>query len=304
MSRRKPVVKGNKVSYKLGFWPDGPFDHEVPVLRITDPSGKKLQAVLFGYACRGRTPPGRMIYGGFAGFARDFLRKEYPGAVFLFMTGCGGDQNPFTREGSYDDFRAMGRELAQTVNKCIQGKLRPINGPLTLALEPVTLVCEEAPSQETLEEWKEVKNREGRARAAALLDQLKQTGKISTEYAVPIQVIRFGQDLLMIALPGEPVVDYSLQFKKAFASKIPTWVAGFCNDSVDRLPTLKILREGGDEGGKHIEENSLVLSGPFDETVEKRIVQKVHELVEKTATTITETSRNGFLLPLPFLWFL
>ena len=34
--------------------PDGPVDHTVPVLKISDPAGK-LQAILFGYACHNTT---------------------------------------------------------------------------------------------------------------------------------------------------------------------------------------------------------------------------------------------------------
>ena len=279
---------------KRTFWPEGPTEHDVPVLRVSDRSGKKLLAVLFGYACQGRTFEGSMIYGGVAGFARDFLREKHPKSVFLFLNGCGGDQYPYTEKDTFDEFRKLGRELAQVVEECTRKASRPVKGPLALVLEPVSLSCEKALPRRTLINWEKEQRGSRRARAKALLDQLQQHGKISTECSVPIQVVQFDHDLLMIALPSEPMADYSLRFKETFGSKIPTWVAGFCNVSVGRLPTLNAQQgeegEGGDDGDSAIKNFSLVLSGPFDETVEQRIVQKVHELVKKTAVRAGESS--------------
>jgi hypothetical protein len=66
-------------------------------------------------------------------------------------------------------------------------------------------------------------------------------------YPYPVQAWRFGESQLLITLGGEPVVDYSLKFKRQFGSD--TWVAGYCNDVMTYIPSLRVLKEGGYEGG-------------------------------------------------------
>ncbi|HID22886.1 MAG TPA: hypothetical protein EYP14_10875, partial [Planctomycetaceae bacterium] len=50
MNRRLPTERGVRNSPN----PDGPVDHDVPVLQVKSPAGK-LRAVLFGYACHATT---------------------------------------------------------------------------------------------------------------------------------------------------------------------------------------------------------------------------------------------------------
>jgi hypothetical protein len=64
MNRRLPVEK----TFRNSPNPEGPVDHDVPVLRVTDPEGK-LRAVLFGYACHNTTLPFYQWCGDYAGFA-------------------------------------------------------------------------------------------------------------------------------------------------------------------------------------------------------------------------------------------
>ena len=35
--------------------------------------------------------------GDYAGFAQQYLQEDHPGVTALFLTGCGGDQNPYPR---------------------------------------------------------------------------------------------------------------------------------------------------------------------------------------------------------------
>ena len=48
-----------------------------------------------------------------------------------------------------------------------------------------------------------------------------------------------------IALGGEVVVDYALRLKKELG---PVWVAGYANDVMAYIPSLRVLKEGGYEG--------------------------------------------------------
>lgn len=56
-----------------------------------------------------------------------------------------------------------------------------------------------------------------------------------------MQAWKFGDRQLLITLGGEPVVDYALKFKQEFGPQ--TWVAGYCNDVMTYIPSLRVLRE-------------------------------------------------------------
>jgi hypothetical protein len=77
--------------------------------------------------------------------------------------------------------------------------------------------------------------------ASRLLDEMK-AGKTSIRtYSYPLQAWRFGGKQLLLTLGGEPVVDYSLKFKRTFGQQ--TWVAGYCNDVMTYIPSLRVLNE-------------------------------------------------------------
>ena len=82
----------------------------------------------------------------------------------------------------------------------------------------------------------------------------------------------------MVALAGEVVVDYSLRLKAELAGP-PVWVAGYCNDVLGYIPSLRVLQEGGYEGGDAM--RGTTFPGPFAPSIEKLIVDKVHELVKR-----------------------
>lgn len=90
-----------------------------------------------------------------------------------------------------------------------------------------------------------------------------------------MQVVRFGGDLTLVAIGGEVVVDYSLRLKRELAGPA-VWVAGYSNDVFTYVPSLRVLKEGGYEGGQATVWGSL--PGPFAESIEERIVGKVLEL--------------------------
>ncbi len=94
-----------------------------------------------------------------------------------------------------------------------------------------------------------------------------------------MQVLQFGEDLTLVALAGEVVVDYSLRLKRELAGPSTVWVAGYCNDVFAYIPSLRVLREGGYEGASAMRYTSL--PGPFNESVEERIITRVHEVVRR-----------------------
>jgi len=261
--------------------PDGPVDHDVPVLRIDDPEGKLL-AVLFGYACHCTTLSFYQYCGDYAGFAQEYIEQAHPGTTAMFMAGCGGDQNPYPRGGpnTLDYCMQHGRALANGVEAALAPRARPVSGPIRAAIETVMLEFAPLPSREQLEASAKSENKYERRHAQVLLEELEKNGKIRTTYPYLVQVVRFGEDLTMVALAGEVVVDYSLRLKSELPGRA-VWVAAYSNDVFGYIPSVRVLKEGGYEAGDAMLYTDL--PGPFAPSVEEWIIAKVHELVERTA---------------------
>ena len=277
MNRRLPTKNGVINSP----YPDGPVDHEVPVLKVLGEDGQ-LRAVLFGYACHNTALSFYQFCGDYAGYAQEYLEAAHPDVTCLFMMGCGGDQNPYPRR-TLDLAKQHGRALANAVETALEVRQpRPVNGPLRFALDDVELQFEK-PTQESLQEQAGSGNKYQRRHGERLLAELKENGEIQTEYAFPVQAIQFGTDLTLVALPGEVVVDYSLRLKSELSATETdgpkVWVAGYSNHVFGYLPSKRVLREGRYEGG-----GAMIYSaypGPFADSVEDRVIGKAKELVRK-----------------------
>ena len=266
--------------------PDGPVDHDVPVLRIDSPDDK-LRAVLFGYACHCTTLSFYQYCGDYAGFAQEYIEQAHPGTTALFVAGCGGDQNPYPRGGpnTLDYCMQHGRALANGVEAALAPQARPVAGPIRAALDTVILEFAEVPTKEKLQEQARSTDKYVRRHAEVLLEEIEQNGAIRTTYPYLVQVVRFGNDLTMVALAGEVVVDYSLRLKSELPGQA-VWVAGYSNDVFGYVPSARVLREGGYEAGDAMRYTDL--PGPFAPSVEELIVAKVHELVNNAQTSQPE----------------
>ncbi len=241
MNRRTPSDEG----FRNHPNPNGPVDHTVPVLSVRNPGDDSLRAVVFGYACHNTTMGFRWWLGDYAGYAQEYFEKDHPGVTALFMMGCGGDQNPYPRsELKYAQMHgrslATAVEAALEVNQRARRHQRPLHGPLRSMLDTVDLEF-------------------------AIPDR--------PDFAYPVQVIRFGNDLMLVALGTEVVVDYALRLKRELTNPDgpAIWVAGYSNVYSGYIPSRRVLLEGGYEAR----------SRPWNPTLEERIVGKVHELAKQ-----------------------
>jgi hypothetical protein len=254
----------------------GPTDHAVPVLAVFTPEGK-LEAVLFGYACHNTVMGFNRWSGDYAGFAQIALEKSHPGATAMFFMGCGGDQNPLPRKDLILAER-YGNMLAAAVEEVLLSPPRNLESSLRTRMETITLNFGPAPTEAELEKISaEDKADSHRRWAKRLLAELKSGKSFARTYPYPIQAWRLG-DQLLIALGGEPVVDYTLKFKQRFGTE--TWVAGYCNDVMTYIPSLRVLKEGGYEGG-----GAMIAYGQpalrWGDDVEDLITAAVNRLVEQ-----------------------
>lgn len=230
MNRRTPTAAG----FRNHPNPKGPVDHTVPVLSVRN-RDNELKAVLFGYACHNTTMGFRQWLGDYAGYAQEYLEADHPGITALFMMGCGADQNPYPRsELKYA--QQHGRNLATAVEAALEVNQRtPLHqrelaGLLSYALERIDL-------EHTTDR---------------------------PPYAYPVQVIRFGNELSLVALATEVVVDYSIRLKQELEEDNgpAIWVAGYSNSYNGYIPSKRVLLEGGYEASR-----------PYQPEIEDRIVE-------------------------------
>jgi len=273
INRREPTAKG----IRLGVNPAGPSDHTVPVLKVVSPEGT-LRAVIFGYACHNTTLGGDFyrISGDYAGFAQLELEKTHPGALALFLQLCGGDQNPNPR-GTLELAERHGRSLAAEVSRVLEGDLRPLRGPLRAAF----LVTELKFAPHSREQFEARLNDSNphRARHARLMLQAYDERRPIRSTPYPVQAVRFGRDLTLLALGGEVVIDYQLRIQKEYAGGEPVVTAGYSNDVMCYIPSVRVLKEGGYEPV-----DSMIyygMPGPFSEEVEETVMQAVRKVMKR-----------------------
>lgn len=269
----------------LGVRPNpwGPVDHDVPVLQVLDARGRRTVALLFGYACHNTTLNGDQLSADYAGYAQRYLEEAHPGAVALFATGCAGDQNPYPRRG-VALAEQHGRTLANAVQAALGAARIPLAPHLSSALSHVSLAYAPPPSRAELDRRLASRQYFEADHARLLLARLDRGEALPAEYPCPVQVVRFGRELVLVALGGEVVVDYSLRLKREITG-VKVWVAGYSNDVFTYVPSERVLAEGDYEGGRCMRytETMGLHPGPWARGLEEQIVAEVHRLARVTA---------------------
>lgn len=260
----------------------GPVDHAVPVLKIS--RGEQLAAVVFGYACHNTTLAGMDWSGDYAGYAQMELEAALPGTMALYWAGCGADQNPIPRR-EVAQAREYGRQLAKAVQQVLAVPLQNVTGDLRISYGEIPLPFDKLPSEEQLRADAGSTNIYIASRAQSLLEQLASGAPLSPTYPFPASVWRLGNDLHWVFLGGEVVVDYALRLKAELSpeesDRSQIWVAGYSHDVLAYIPSLRVLSEGGYEGG-----GAMVYYGlpaPWAPEVETLIIQQVLKQAEQVS---------------------
>lgn len=274
MNRREPTPQG----VKLGVHPKGPVSNEVPILQVTAPDGT-LRAVLFSYACHNTTLTGNHyeFHGDYAGEAQDRFERQHPGAVALFMMGCGGDANPNPR-GELEFAQRNGAELASAVGEALGRDGRRVQGKLRSELVHFPIPLAPAPSREEFEARLNDSDRFMRRHAQGQLEILHRNGHSLREYSYPLQAVQLGDTVTLVALGGEVVVGYALRLQQMLGAET-TWPVGYANDVFAYIPTRQILSEGGYEADRS--QIYYGMPGPWAPEIETTILDQAVALVKK-----------------------
>ncbi|MEN6405467.1 MAG: neutral/alkaline non-lysosomal ceramidase N-terminal domain-containing protein [Thermoguttaceae bacterium] len=268
----------------IGANPDGPVDHDVPVLKIASADGK-LIAVLFGYACHNTSLVSdcREIHGDYAGFAQSEIEKEIPGVNAMFMILCGGDQNAAPR-GKLELAKKYGKDLADEVRRVLAGDMKTIASPkISTAYEEVNLDMVHQ-DRSVFERELNDKNLYRVRRARHVLAEM-DSGKISWQVPEPIHVVRLGGNVVLVAMGSEVVIDYALRLKREYQG-VDLIVAGYSNSVRSYIPSKRVLNEGGYEGVDNM--FYCKLPGAFDQNIEETLVGACHRLLAELGVKPTD----------------
>jgi hypothetical protein len=257
----------------------GPTDHDLPVLAVRGATGgatgNELRAVVFGYACHATTLSFYQWSGDWPGFAQIELEKAHPGTVALFVAGCGADQNPLPRR-SVPLAEGYGRQAAGGVEDVLKGGPKEVVGGLRTAYSEIEVPFAAVPPRSQLEGDAAGKDRYLAGRAKFLLERLEREGNLPAAYPYPIQVWRLGDGPALMFLGGEVVVDYAIRLKTELGAERP-WVIAYANDVMAYIPSERVLKEGGYEGGGAMMYYGL--PSAWAPGVEEAIVREVKRLV-------------------------
>ncbi len=281
----------NRRVLKEGKWagfgvnPDGPIDHSMPMLRVTDANGELL-AVVANYACHCTTMSGNSIHGDWAGCAQQYIEEDQPGAIAMISIGCGADTNPEPRS-STEATERHGRAFADEVKRLLAGSFEPLEQVPMAHLQWIELPFDTPPTQEEFEKRLaagQAPNASSNAKrygfhAQRMLEHIRRDGRLPATFRYPVTTWAFGNDLAMVFLPGEVVLDYVLRLKRELdADRL--WVTAYANDVPCYIPSRRIL----DEGGYETDSSMISYARPtrFAPALEDQIVATVKNLLPKT----------------------
>ncbi len=247
------VMKNGKWA-GFGFTPDGPVDHDLPMLCVTEKDGKPV-AGGGNSACHCTTLGGNTnkIHGDWAGCAQQCIEADHPGVIAMTCIGCGADANPWPRS-TIELCEKHGRAVADEVKRLLGGKLTPIEPKLTAKLVRVKLPFDTLPTREELQQRVKAAQAQGASRhakrlgnhARAMLAVIKRDGQLPRALDYPVQTWVWGDDLAMVFLAGEVVVDYSLRLKREL-DRSRLWVSAYSNEVPCYIASKRLMKEGGYE---------------------------------------------------------
>lgn len=272
---------------RTAFTPLGPVDHTVHVLRID--ADNELKAVVFGYACHNTTLPATVVqyHGDYAGVAQAMLEQRHPGTTAMFVAGCGADINPAPR-GTMELVNAHGTTLADSVDRALRSAT-PVAASLRSAYGTVDLPFADEATRARWHSQLKIDPVYLERHAAVMQQLIDRDGRLPRAQRDPVQVWQFGGSaqtkstntnasggFTLVALGGEVVVDYAIRLAREYPGR-QMWVAGYSNDVFGYVPSLRVLREGGYEGGDAM--IYYARPGPFNVQVEELIIGKAHQLI-------------------------
>ena len=282
LNNRKPALlswgKGNASFAENRRTENGPVDHSLPVLFVSNPDGT-LRAVLLNYACHGISlgPDVNEVHGDWMGEAQKVIEERHPGSIAMVTIGCAGDAHPKLRD-HINYTRSYARELADNVDKLLKSDLQAIESPPVGSMRWLKLPFSHVPTMQELIALTNDKTIKGYY-ARLALERVVRGESIPSELNYPIQTWSFGDKMMMIHMGGEVVVDYSIRLNKELDTN-RLWINAYANDVSCYIASRRVINEGGYEADVSMYWYNI--PSPLSEEVEELIVKTVHEMIPAT----------------------
>lgn len=144
------LMFGSDYGYFLKAVGNAPTDYEVQVLKVAGPAGPV--AVLFNQPTHPIHETYEQINPAHPGYAMDEVEQMLPGAQAMYADASGGNQ--FTlrmMDGSADEVKKYGHQLAEVVLKVVKSPMQDVTGPLSSKLAVISLSLAKPLSRESAE---------------------------------------------------------------------------------------------------------------------------------------------------------
>lgn len=239
------------VNYKLlkdqVVGPNGTPDPELPILAITDESGKPM-GVLASFACHLDCIGGSQYSGDYASELSRCLKAAYgPDFVSMYLAGASGDINHIDKiSDTRSNYIEMGRALAGEITEILKTAV-PVEDSLATS-KTILKIKRRHAAPEELKEAKEIVEHPETASKCTMLGSLQSRLLVlyEEEFAdadpyvdIPVHVIRIG-DVYIFALPGEIYHVYGQALKEGIPGK-KALLSELSNMSAGYIPTPDIF---------------------------------------------------------------
>ena len=276
----------------------GPVDHSLPMLVVKSAADGTVRAVYTTYACHCVTLSHNKISGDWAGFAQRAIEARCPGAIALISIGCGSDANPDS--GVTGDnvavAAAQGDQIADEVQRLLNGPLSPITGSVSATLTHLDLPLKAPPTPDQLRELSAEDSPAG-YNAKYQLAKLQRGESLLTSLRYPIQTWEFGDSMAMVFLGGEICCDYAVRLREKLDPH-RIWLTGYSNDFGAYIPSERLLKEGGYGGGADVVFFSLpaTLAAGLESKILTQVCKQVSPcfLMEEPADSSRTGSRSSY----------
>jgi len=223
--------------------PTSPVDPTVSVMRIDAADGRPI-AVLVNYACHPVVfgSDNRQYSADYPGVMARTVERELGGQpLAMFLQGGDGDINPYYAVHPLDQDAVRmrdwtGERLGQEAARVARAIRAEAVADASLEYVEDTIAFDWRWDRER---FREARRQSWGPKAAAAFDRRRAEG-----LRAPVATILFNKKIAIMTVPGEPFVDYQIDWRNRSPVRDAFFVA-YANDALGYFPTIRAAALGG-----------------------------------------------------------